>query len=325
MVYNEGKACRTFGFMNKVASVLKYFFLFVFLFLLSNSVVTESKASENLVPDFPNCEDKIFTQNGDRAHYNGGIHGIPGVGNIEGRDDVYTLTEGNFLQCFCPENGSGIQSNWWNVSNLSQGEIDGHKTNGWMFEQSGSGWNLLDDPYLIKNRSFSCSLPTPTPVPSVTPTNVPFIPTPTSGPRGLESKCYDLEASPSEGTAPLTVRFQGHADDPATQGKIRQYRFDFADASGGQPQVVLQSDKVAYHRYEISGNYKAMLRIQDNAGNWRESGDCEIEIKVHAAPQVLGASSPEVLPATGLPETAALLVLVLSPLGFYLYRRFRLV
>ena len=311
--------------MIKIFSLLKYFLLIVFLFLLSNSIVPDSKASENLVPVFPNCEDKIFSQNGDRAHYDAGTHGIPGIGNMDGRDDVYTLPNGNFLQCFCPTEGnSGIQSNWWNVSELNQGEIDLNKANGWIFEQSGLGWNLLDDPYLVKNRSFSCSLPTPTPVPSVTPTNVPSTPTP--GIRGPESKCYDLEAKPFEGTAPLTVSFTGHADDPATGGKIKEYKFDFADSSGGQPQVVSQTDRIAYHRYELPGEYVAKLKVQDNAGNWRESGDCEVKIKVSATPKVLGVSTPQVLPATGISAVLGLVAaLVFMRVGIYLYKRFKLV
>jgi PKD repeat protein len=132
-----------------------------------------------------------------------------------------------------------------------------------------------------------------------------------------------LEASPTEGSSPLTVKFTAHADDPATGGKIKEYRFDYGDASGGQPQVWFQTDPVSYHRYELSGNYEAKLKIQDNAGNWRESDDCKATIKVNSVPQVLGSSTPSELPSTGL----SLLILSLLPLGgigYLLYRHFKL-
>ncbi len=284
---------------------------------------------------FPTCESKIFTSSGDRAHYDSGVHGIIGVGNLTGKDDVYSLSNGDFMQCFCPTNGNsgptaaeaGIQTNWLNteMAGLSETQINEFKSQGWMFEQSGLGWNLLDDPYLAENRNFSCTAPTPTVVisPSTGPT--PEIFTPTNGPEGPTSKCYDLEALPSEGTAPLTVKFIGHADDPATNGLIKQYRFDYADSSGNQPQVVTQTDKEAYHRYELSGNYTATLRIQDNAGNWRESDDCKVTIKVNSAPQVLGASTAAVLPSTGTGElvSASLILLVIG--GIIVYRQFRIV
>ncbi len=329
---------------NKIPSFQKGIIVLA-VFLLAYLVINYGRL--NIMAEdatFPTCESKIFSFSGDKAHYDSGVHGIIGVGNLEGKDDVYSLPNGNFLQCFCPNNSlTGTQTNWWDTktAGLSQDQINQYKSTGWMFEQSGNGWNLLDDPYLAQNRNFSCSAPTATPmptlttipsatatvVPSVTPTNVPTQPviTPTNGPEGPISRCYDLEALPSEGTAPLTVKFIGHADDPATGGKIKQFRFDFADSSGNQQQVVFQTDKEAYHRYELSGNYEATLRIQDNAGNWRESDDCKVTIKVNSAPQVLGASTTAVLPSTGIGEIilASFVPLVIG--GWTMYRRFKLV
>lgn len=307
-------------------SLFKFFALLSFLlFLLVGTFARVLVASTSTEPQFPNCEDKIFSSQGDKAHYDNGFHGIPGVGNLMGSDDVYTLDDGNYLQCFCPSEGtSGTQSNWWNVGKYSSGEISGFATQGWMVVANGLGWGLEADPYLVKNRSFSCSLPTPTPISSASPTNVQSTPTP--GIRGPESKCYDLEAKPFEGTAPLTVSFTGHADDPATGGKIKEYKFDFADASGGQPQTVSQTDRTAYHRYELPGEYTAKLKVQDNAGNWRESGDCEVKVKVNATPKILGATTPQVLPATGISTVLGLVAaLVFMRVGIYLYKRFRLV
>jgi hypothetical protein len=294
-------------------------FLAIFIFL-GLTFIDSVKAQTVTPPTFPRCEDRIFSVNGDMAHYDTGIHGIPGVGNREGSDDVYVLTENNFLQCFCPVEGSGgIQSNWWNVSGLSETEITRFRSEGWLFETSGSGWNLPDDPFLIQNRNFSCVKPTPT----LTPTTAPLA-TPTRGPQGPISRCYDLEASPFEGSAPLTVKFTAHADDPSQQGKIKEYRFDYGDAASGQ-QVVFQTDRESYHKYEKSGEYQASVRIQDFAGNWRESDECKVTIKVSAAPQVLGANTPETLPAAGVSLVTLLVGISLGFVGHFLIKQFKLV
>jgi len=294
---------------------LKFFgFGVIFLlFVLSSNLSAVQAQSTRTPPQFPACRDRIFSQPGDWAHYDFGIHGIPGIGNLEGRDDVYSLPEGNFLQCYCPVTSAdypnGIQTDWWDVdiAGLTDDEINYFVSQGWIFEPNGSGWNLLDDRYLARNSTFSCTPPTSTPTP-----------TPTPGP---QSKCYDLEAQPSEGTVPLTVKFIAHADDPSQGGKIKEYRFDFGDASGGQPQVWFQTDPVAYHRYELPGEYTASLRIQDFAGNWRESDDCKVKIKANPAPQVLAAQISKELPVTGFGIVSLVLIL---PFGLFLYRRFRL-
>ncbi|KKR30069.1 MAG: hypothetical protein UT61_C0014G0006 [Candidatus Woesebacteria bacterium GW2011_GWA1_39_8] len=291
--------------------------LFYFSIFLSYPFTTFAEGTPN-PPAFPTCESKIFTNPGDWAHYDSGWHTILGIGSREGRDDVYQLTQGNFLQCFCPVEGTeGIQTNWWNIQRqgLNEEEIHSFFNQGWQKEDGGD-WNLYNETYLAKNVTFSCVQATPTL--TLTPTPTPSVTTP-SGPI---SKCFDLEAQPTDGTAPLTVKFTGHADDPVTGGKIKEYRFDFGDASGGQSQVWFQTDRTAYHRYELSGTYTANLRIQDNAGNWRESDDCKATIIVHAQPPVLAASSPKELPSTG----ANILILIgLVPIGYYIYQRFKIV
>src|SRR3990167_4160643 len=60
--------------------------------------------------DFPSCANQ--TENGDIAHYDAGLHQIAGNGLLEGSDDVYSLGDGYFLQCFCSSEGQGIQTNW---------------------------------------------------------------------------------------------------------------------------------------------------------------------------------------------------------------------
>lgn len=293
--------------------------IFILLALSFQASFFGKSAYANVTPPaFPSCNPKIFEENGDWAHYDFGSHEILGVGRQDGRDDVYTLNDGNFLQCFCPVEGNdGIQTNWWNIAGagLTEEEAQSFVNLGWSKEDGGS-WNLYHETYLAKNTDFSCEKATPAPSPTSTPT-----PTPTHGPEGPLSRCFDLEAEPSEGTAPLTVKFTGHADDPATGGKIKEYRFDFADASGGQPQIQFQSGSIAFHRYELPGTYEAKLRIQDNAGNWRESDDCKATITVHSQPQVLGAEVPEALPAAGADILAAAFLL---PIGVHLYKRFKI-
>lgn len=292
--------------------------LLIVLLLMGGLGASLVAASEITPPSFPTCESKIFSSNGDRAHYDNGTHGVVGVGNLVGRDDVYTLSNGNFLQCYCPASGSkGIQSNWWNtgIAGLGSEQINLFRSLGWFYEQNGADWNLLDDPYLIQNRDFSCTQPTPTP------TGTPTI-TPTPGP---ESKCWQLEASVTQGTAPLTVKFTAHADDPATGGKIKQYKFFFDDNSDNQPSLWFQTSDTAYHRYEKNGTYFASLNIQDFAGNWRGSEECRVKITVGGQPQVLPASTTSELPSTGLPVVLLASLLPLGIAGKYLYRRFRLV
>jgi hypothetical protein len=279
------------------------------------------------VPSFPSCNPKIFEEDGDKAHYDSGWHEILGLGLRQGADDVYTLESDNYLQCYCPEEGSdGIQTDWWNAErdNLSSDDITNFQNQGWTLINDASIWGLEAEKFLAKNTGFSCAQTIPTPTPTLTPTVTPTVTvsptiTPTPGP---ESKCYDLQAEPSVGSAPLTVKFTAHADDPATGGKIKEYKFDFGDTSDNQPQVWSQTEKTAYHRYNLSGEYTAKVDIQDNAGNWRGSDDCRVTIKVDNQPKVLGVSVPDELPKTGASVLGAL---ALIPAGLYLRKRFRLV
>ena len=62
--------------------------------------------------NFPSCE-SLLSQPGDVAHYTAGMHQIVGGSLLSGNDDVYSLANNNFLQCFCPAVGNlGIQTNW---------------------------------------------------------------------------------------------------------------------------------------------------------------------------------------------------------------------
>ncbi len=125
--------------------------LLISSFLLG--VLTNPVAAFN-VPGFPSCVNPQGTQ---IASYATGIHGI--VGSPEdhtGADSVYQIDSETLMQCFCPENGSGIQTNWLKATSFSQDDIDQFKKMGWVFVPSGAAWGLTDDPYMALNSDFSC-------------------------------------------------------------------------------------------------------------------------------------------------------------------------
>ncbi|OGM19478.1 hypothetical protein A2685_00710 [Candidatus Woesebacteria bacterium RIFCSPHIGHO2_01_FULL_37_10] len=300
-------------------------FLAVLLLLLVTSVTAYVKAQTS-APSFPSCREK--TPPGDVASYGYGWHQIVGESILrEGSDNVYSLSSGNYLQCFCPVNGNeGVQTNWWSAEGLTQEEINSFVSQGWIFE-NGLMWNLGDKGYLAKNNSLNCG-PEPSPTPTLTPTQSPtptLTPTPTlsptPGPEPENPKCVGLSASPKEGTAPLTVKFTGSGFDK--NGPILEYEFNFGDASGGQSQVWKQKESEAAHRYDSSGEFIASLKVKDQGGTWRDGNDdCKVRIKVNSQPQVLGKATPEKLPEAG---ASVAFFGSIVPLGYFLYKRFRLV
>ncbi len=103
------------------AKSLKYILPIVASFAISASVVSnifaqEATQSASNNPEFPSCKNQ--SESGDKSHYTDGLHWIVGGRLLNGRDDVYSLGEGNYMQCFCPpseENvvgDEGIQTNW---------------------------------------------------------------------------------------------------------------------------------------------------------------------------------------------------------------------
>lgn len=308
--------------MNKVwAKLIKgaTFFLTLLIasILLNKSLVFPVFAqSPQTPPTFPACAEKIFSQEGDWAHYDFGVHGIPGVGNLEGSDDVYSLASGNFLQCFCPSQGfdglpaskAGIQSNWWNIQRfgLSQEEIDEFLQQGWLFEPSGSGWNLFDEKYLFKNESFSCAETTPTP-----PTNPPELSKP--GP--------PVCAAPAVTVAPLysTGNLSRIDNDSikitwiVTDGHAQKYGIHY----GTSP------DKLSWYT-EVTGHEtnEAVINSVPQGNIYFKVcsiGECGGTICGSNIPTVLGATTE--LPSTG---TMTLILLGFAPIGYYLYKRFKL-
>jgi hypothetical protein len=129
------------------------------------------------IPSFPMCP---LPGNGDKAHYDTGLHQIVGQNLLEGKDDVYSLENGNYVQCFCnPINNQGIQTNWFRTN---------EDVPEW-YHENGIQWNLGDYRYSAQNIDYNCNQTTPTPTISPTPTGevnpTPtgnIFPTPTSAP-----------------------------------------------------------------------------------------------------------------------------------------------
>ncbi len=94
--------------INKIKTTLSVTAALIALHAFSSA----SYANEELPtpPDFPAC--LSFSEPGDYAHYDFGTHQIVGNGLVEGADDVYTFGD-NYVQCFCSQEGEGIQTNWW--------------------------------------------------------------------------------------------------------------------------------------------------------------------------------------------------------------------
>ena len=123
--------------------------LFVFLTISSVNVFAEVNS-----PNFPSC---VNPQGSIKANYPSGTHGVPGVVTLyKGLDIVYSVSENVVVQCLCPENGDGVQTNWWKIPQLTADEIENFKTQGWIFVPEGSAWGLDPAAYLAKNSNFAC-------------------------------------------------------------------------------------------------------------------------------------------------------------------------
>lgn len=107
------------------------------------------------VPTFPQC---TSPQGNVRVSYTEGTHGIVGkTGSYQGADTVYRLSDETLAQCFCDDNGSGIQTDWWKVSSLTQTQIQTLRQDGWSYVPNGALWGLDEAPYLAKNKDYTCS------------------------------------------------------------------------------------------------------------------------------------------------------------------------
>ncbi len=134
--------------MNRLTA-LTLFGLFLFAITLA-----PAKALATSVPTFPAC----VSPSGELiASYNSGTFGIAGKsGSYSGKDNVYKISDQALTQCFCANDGTGIQTNWWKASQLTKEEINEFVAQGWILIPDGSVWGLTADPYLAKNSDYSC-------------------------------------------------------------------------------------------------------------------------------------------------------------------------
>jgi len=99
-----------------------------------------------------------------------------------------------------------------------------------------------------------------------------------------------LTATPTSGTAPLTVQFNGSGSyDPDTApppDTIASYTFDFGDGSA----AVTQSTSTASHTYSAAGNYAARLSVTDSRGK-ASTNTAEVTIQVLSPPPTVSVSA----------------------------------
>lgn len=114
-----------------------------------------SPAHSVAIPGFPAC---TAPQGDIKANYSDGTHGIIGsTATYTGSDTVFQLSAETLVQCYCPKDGTtGIQSNWWKTSLLSETDIEILKNDSWNYVPNGALWGLEKAPYLVKNNEYTC-------------------------------------------------------------------------------------------------------------------------------------------------------------------------
>src|SRR5579859_4409359 len=153
--------------------VFKLFFAFAISLLIIAKSVNLIFAFD--MPNFGICPNPGGTL---IAQSDSGVYSIAGDPETHtGSDAIFGITNINLAvtQCFCPTTGvDGIQTDWWDVSGLTQQEITNLEASGWIYIANGADWGLNSHPYLALNSAFSCSSATPIPTP--TPTQAPSNP-----------------------------------------------------------------------------------------------------------------------------------------------------
>lgn len=125
-----------------------FFVVFVYSLGLRPIVLAQT------VPSFTSCIDPQGTI---KVRNPSGTHGIAGeTGQYSGSDTVWRLSGNTLTQCFCSEDGDGIQTNWWKASSLTATDITVLEREGWEFIPNGSLWGLDEGAYLAKNAPYIC-------------------------------------------------------------------------------------------------------------------------------------------------------------------------
>lgn len=106
-------------------------------------------------PQFPSCTTPSGTI---IASYQDGTHGVPGDGTTyTGSDTVYQLNADLLVQCLCPPDTSGIQTDWWKIQEISEEDLKIYTRSGWVYVPNGALWGLDEAPYLARNSRYSCN------------------------------------------------------------------------------------------------------------------------------------------------------------------------
>jgi hypothetical protein len=134
--------------------------------LLTSTIILTTTAALSAKSVFADYQLPAFTtctnpQGSLIANYDNGMHAIAGQDGLEnGSDSVYSLDTNltQVTQCYCPTTADpGIQTNWLQVSNLSDEEIQQLENSGWIYIANGSGWGLSNNPYMAKNSRYVCT------------------------------------------------------------------------------------------------------------------------------------------------------------------------
>ncbi len=129
-------------------------FAILLILFLSVCLLNPERVWSTATPNFSSC---LNPQGSLKVKYDSGNHGIVGKSSlVTGSDSVYSQDGNSLIQCFCAEDGSGIQTNWWKISGLSENEIESLKKEGWVYIADGSAWGLEQGPYLASNSDYSC-------------------------------------------------------------------------------------------------------------------------------------------------------------------------
>jgi hypothetical protein len=134
---------------------MKKLFASIVTFLVISTTATSAFGS-GAIQDFPSC---LNPQGIQKASYNSGTHGIVGdYSDHTGADTVYQLDGNNrLLQCFCGDNGLGIQTNWLKSETLSSSNKDTLISLGYTNIPNGFDWGLDEGVYMAKNVSYVCN------------------------------------------------------------------------------------------------------------------------------------------------------------------------
>lgn len=132
---------------------------------------TTSDISSNI--KFPTCPAPGGSQ---VAGYPEGLHWIVGESVLRwGSDFVYRIKDAKYVQCYCSLEAkpTGIQTNWFPASLVTEDVKQQLIANGWIYVANGADFGLENVPFLAQNKPSKCTPPKPSPTPRSSPTPKP--------------------------------------------------------------------------------------------------------------------------------------------------------